>query len=195
MRMWGEKMVESKQNEKKNDEQNVHGAEVDSAEGRIGSGEPTVEKLLVEVEEKQTLLEEMTNRYQRLQADFDNFRRRTRQEKEEISSVVAQDLILQILPVIDNLERALDGKSQQDAKAIVAGIEMIYRQMVNLLAKNGLEAIEAVGVMFNPEQHQAVIRAEDSEHPDGTILEELQKGYRVRDKVVRPSMVKVAGNN
>jgi len=185
-------VVDSKQTE-----QEVPGTEVETggSEGHIDSGEPTIEKLLAAVEEKQTLLEEMTNRYQRLQADFDNFRRRTRQEKDEMSSVVAQDLILQILPVIDNLERALEGKSQQDAQAIIAGVELIYRQMLDLLAKNGLEAIESVGIVFNPGQHQAVIRAEDSEQPDGMIIEELQKGYRVRDKVIRPSMVKVVGNN
>ena len=189
-------MVNSKKTEQEKGKQEIPGAEVETggSEGRIGSGEPTVEKLLVEIEEKQTLLEEMTNRYQRLQADFDNFRRRTRQEKEELSSVVAQDLILQILPVIDNLERALDGKSQQDVQAMIAGVELIYRQMVGLLAKNGLETIESVGVVFDPGQHQAVIRAEDPEQPDGMIIEELQKGYRVRDKVIRPSMVKVVGN-
>jgi len=186
---------DTKQTEQENRKQETLEPEKPSAgaEGRIESGDPTVDKLMAEVEEKQALLEEMTNRCQRLQADFDNFRRRTRQEKEELSAVVAQDLILQILPVIDNLERALDGKSQQDAQAIVAGIEMIYRQMVGLLAKNGLETIDAVGTQFNPEQHQAVMREEDPNQPEGMIIEELQKGYRVREKVIRPSMVKVVG--
>jgi len=186
---------ENKQTEQENmkQEEQKTGVESTGAEGCIESGDPTVEKLMAEVEEKQTSLEEMTNRYQRLQADFDNFRRRTRQEKEELSAVVAQDLILQILPVIDNLERALDGKSQQDAQAIIAGVEMIYRQMVSLLAKNGLETIEAVGNQFNPEQHQAVMREENPNQPEGMIIEELQKGYRVRDRVIRPSMVKVVG--
>lgn len=187
-------MAENKQTKQgQNEQESV--ADTPDAEGCIGSGEPTVEKLMVEIEQKQSLLEEMTNRFQRLQADFDNFRRRTRQEKEELSAVVAQDLILQILPVIDNLERALDGNHQQDTQAIIAGVEMIYRQMLSLLAKNGLEAIESVGNQFNPEEHQAVIREEDSTQPEGTILQELQKGYRVRDKVIRPSMVKVAGNS
>lgn len=189
-------MGENKQTEQEKSIKETQDTTLEAADAQSCSenGEPTVEKLMARIEEKQTLLEEMTNRFQRLQADFDNFRRRTRKEIEETSSVVAQDLMLQILPVIDNLERALDEKSQQDGQAIIAGVELIYRQMVGLLAKNGLEAIEAVGSQFNPEQHQAVLREEDPTQPDGTILAELQKGYRVGNKVIRPSMVKVAGN-
>jgi molecular chaperone GrpE len=168
--------------------------EMASKQGRFLTCEE-MEQLTAAVEEKGVRLEEMTARCQRLQADFDNFRRRTRQEKEELSSVVAQDLILQILPVIDNLERALGSSQLQDAQAIVSGVELIYRQLQGALVKNGMEVIEAVGTTFNPEEHQAVIRVEDTEQPDGAIVAELQKGYRVRGRVMRPSMVKVVSNN
>lgn len=153
-----------------------------------------VDKMMAVLQEKNRLLEENTERLKRLQADFDNFRRRTRQEKEDLSSIVAQNIILELLPVLDNFERALSTASAQDAGGVLSGIEMIYRQFSRALEKNGLTAIEAVGSPFNPEQHEAVMRVEDSEKEDGTVVEELQKGYVVRGKVIRPSMVKVVGN-
>lgn len=153
-----------------------------------------VDKMMAIIEEKNRLLDESTERLKRLQADFDNFRRRTRQEKEELSNIVAQSLILELLPVLDNFERAMAAGNAQDAAGIRSGVEMIYRQFSNALEKNGLIPIQAEGEAFNPERHEAVMRVEDSEKEEGTIIEELQKGYLVRGKVIRPSMVKVAGN-
>lgn len=143
---------------------------------------------------KERLLEEASDRYKRLQADFDNFRRRTRQEKEELSNIVAQNVILELLPVLDNFERALSSVATQDADKMLSGVEMIYRQLAQVLEKSGLTTVEAVGKAFDPQQHEAVMRVEDAEQPDGTIVEELQKGYAVRGKVIRPSMVKVVSN-
>ncbi len=141
----------------------------------------------------QKLLEEQNERYLRLQADFDNFRRRTRQEKEELSTIVTQNMVLQFLPIMDNFERALTGGKSQDADALLSGVEMIYRQFVQVMEKCGLTPIEAVGQLFDPQKHEAVMRVEDSEQPEGTIVEEFQKGYAVGSKVIRPSMVKVVG--
>ena len=141
----------------------------------------------------QKLLEEQNERYLRLQADFDNFRRRTRQEKEELSTIVTQNMVLQFLPIMDNFERALTGGKSQDADALLSGVEMIYRQFVQVMEKCGLTPIEAVGQLFDPQKHEAVMRVEDSEQPGGTIVEEFQKGYAVGSKVIRPSMVKVVG--
>jgi molecular chaperone GrpE len=151
-------------------------------------------KMQTELADKERLLEEHNDRYKRLQADFDNFRRRTRQEKEELSNIVAQNIVLELLPVIDNFERALCSTSFQDADKMLSGVEMIYRQLTQVLEKNGLTAVEAVGQVFNPQQHEAVMRVEDAEQPDGMIVEELQKGYAVKGKVIRPSMVKVVSN-
>lgn len=183
-------------------EANEAGAEIASGDKTEGINEnpevcfnyEEVDKMMAVIQEKNRLLEENTERLKRLQADFDNFRRRTRQEKEDLSSIVAQGLILELLPVLDNFERALSTASTQDAGGVLSGIEMIYRQFARALEKNGLTAIEAVGSAFNPEQHEAVMRIEDSEKEDGTVVEELQKGYVVRGKVIRPSMVKVVGN-
>jgi molecular chaperone GrpE len=170
-------------------------------EERCVASEDTVEvlddmegiKLQSELADKERLLEEYNDRYKRLQADFDNFRRRTRQEKEELSNIMAQNIILELLPILDNFERAL-GSATQDTDKMLSGVEMIYRQLNQVLEKNGLAAVEAVGKVFNPQQHEAVMRIEDAEQCDGMIVEELQRGYAVKGKVIRPSMVKVVSN-
>lgn len=150
--------------------------------------------LQTELAEKDRLLEEHNDRYKRLLADFDNFRRRTRQEKEELSNIVAQNVILELLPVLDNFERALGSATNQDAEKMLSGVEMIYRQFTQVLEKSGLTLVESIGKIFDPQQHEAVMRVEDAEQSDGMIVEELQKGYAVKGKVIRPSMVKVVSN-
>ena len=144
-------------------------------------------------EEKERLLAEAEDRYKRLYADFDNFRRRSRQEKEELSNVVAQNLILELLPVLDNFERALSSLSEEEAAGIGSGVSMIYRQLFGALEKAGLSVVEAEGKEFDPQYHEAVLRVEDADQAEGTIVQELQKGYSVKGKVIRPSMVKVVG--
>ncbi len=151
-------------------------------------------KLEADIVEQKRLVEEHIDRYKRLQADFENHRRRTRQEKEDLSVVVAQNVLLDLLPVVDNFERALSSAATQDAATVLQGVEMIHRQFLQVLEKCGLATVEAVGQIFDPQKHEAVMRVEDENQVDGTIVEELQKGYTVRGKVIRPSMVKVVGN-
>ena len=139
----------------------------------------------------QAELDEQKDRYLRLLADYDNYRRRTQKEKSELSIQVTQDLIADLLPVVDNFERAL-AATGQDADSIRAGVEMVNRQFVSILEQNGLEAINTEDTQFDPNFHQAVMREENTEKPDGTILQELQKGYMVKGKTIRPSMVKVS---
>ncbi|EAX47517.1 GrpE protein [Thermosinus carboxydivorans Nor1] len=153
-----------------------------------------VERLLASIAEKNRLHEEMMERLKRLQADFDNFRRRTRQEKDDLSKVVTEGIVLQLLPVLDNFERALSAATE-DAAALRAGVEMIYRQFTQALEKMGVQPIEAAGAVFDPQYHEAVIRVEDPDRPDNTVVEVLQKGYMVHGKVIRPSMVKVVSNS
>jgi len=147
-----------------------------------------------QVADKDHLIEEHIERYKRLQADFENHRRRTRQEKEDLSMVVAQNVLIDLLPVVDNFERALSSAAAQDAATLLLGVEMIHRQFLQVLEKSGLTTVEALGQMFDPQKHDAVMRVEDETQVDGTVVEELQKGYAVRGKVIRPSMVKVVGN-
>lgn len=186
--------------EKNQQEQDLkQSVSADGGETELSAGETCfdnqeVNKILAAIEEKNRLLDESTERLKRLQADFDNFRRRTRQEKEELSNIVAQSIILELLPVLDNFERAIAAGETQDAAGIKSGVELIYRQFAGALEKNGLTPIQAVGEPFNPERHEAVMKVEDTEKEDGMIIEELQKGYTVRGRVIRPSMVKVAAN-
>jgi molecular chaperone GrpE len=154
------------------------------------------EKLLtLEAELKQS--KDQANEYfshlQRLQADFDNYRRRTQKEKEETIKYAAERIVEAMLPVLDNFERAINStKANQDFNAFSQGVEMIFKQMQNGLAKEGLSAIEAIGQPFDPNLHEAVLRVESEEYPENTVLEELQKGYYLKEKVLRPSMVKVS---
>lgn len=144
--------------------------------------------------DKDKEIQEGVDRLKRLQADFDNFRRRTRQEKEELSAVVAQGLIKDLLPLLDNFERALAIEETAEQSSIREGVEMIYKQLVASLEKNGLERIVAVGQKFDPNYHEAVMRVADESLADDMIAEELQSGYLVRGRVIRPTMVKVVAN-
>ncbi|BBW95541.1 nucleotide exchange factor GrpE [Geobacillus sp. FSL W8-0032] len=157
---------------------------------------PTAEELAAakaQIAELEAKLAEMENRYLRLYADFENFRRRTRQEMEAAEKYRAQSLANDLLPVLDNFERALNIEADSEqAKSILQGMEMVYRSLVDALKKEGVEAIEAVGKPFDPHWHQAVMQAEAEGYEPNTVVEELQKGYRLKDRVLRPAMVKVS---
>jgi len=158
------------------------------------TAEQAAEALLqAEIDKKDAELQEVNDRLMRLRADFDNFRRRTRQEKEELSAVVLQNFMTELLPLVDNFERALAAETA-DADLLRDGIVMVYNQFAAVLQKNGLEPIKAVGEKFDPNFHQAVMRVEDTTKEDNTVVEELQKGYIVQARVIRPSMVKVIAN-
>ena len=135
----------------------------------------------------------MMDRILRLQADFDNYRRRTRQEQSELGAFVTQNLIKELLPVVDNFERALTSRPPDDPSGFGAGVEMILRQLYGVLEKQGISVVETVGTMFDPSKHEAILKIEDSNLPEGTVVEELQKGYSISGKTLRPALVKVAG--
>src|SRR5688500_10424595 len=138
-------------------------------------------------------LEEEHNLYLRTLADFQNFRRRQEEENRQIRQIANRELILSLLPVIDNFERALNAAEQSRSyEALIGGVALTLRQMQDFLKKNGVEAIDSVGQEFDPNFHEAVMRVEDSEHPENTVVEELQRGYSMNDRVLRPSMVTVA---
>ena len=146
------------------------------------------------IEEKEQMLDELTAAHKRLQADFENFRRRTRIEKEELSQVITESVMTKLLPVIDNFDRALTSAPVQDATAIVEGVELIYRQFLTTLEKMDIRPITAVGSSFDPKLHEAVMSVPDENCPDGTVVEEFQRGYTLGAKAIRPSMVKVVTN-
>lgn len=147
-----------------------------------------------ELEALKKQLAEGAERMKRLQADFENFRRRTRQEKEELSNLVVQDFIKELLPMLDNFDRAMAAEAT-DAAKFQQGVEMIYNQLAEILKNRGMELIDTKEAKFDPNFHQAVMRVENPDLEDETIAMELQKGYMVKGKVIRPSMVQVVANS
>ena len=164
-----------------------------AAEEAVEESAETQEQAVDETEQLKAEIEEKKNQYLRLQADFENFRRRTRQEKEELGNVVTQTILKDMLPLLDNFERAL-ASDNKDSEGFHKGVEMIYNQFAEALKKNGLEYIETEGKKFDPNFHQAVMRVQNPDLEDETIAAELQKGYIVKGRVVRPSMVQVVSN-
>ncbi|AIQ54272.1 nucleotide exchange factor GrpE [Paenibacillus sp. FSL R7-0331] len=145
------------------------------------------------VKRLQELAEEAQARTLRVQADFDNFRRRTQKEKEELAQYATSKLVTELLPVLDNFERALvTAPGNAESEAFTKGINMIFRQLEGVLKSEGLTAMETVGQPFNPEYHQAIMQVESEEYEEGIVTEEVQKGYLLKDKVLRPAMVKVS---
>lgn len=141
----------------------------------------------------QELAEEYQGRALRAQADFDNFRRRTLKEKEELAQYATSKLVTELLPVMDNFERALvTTPANPEFEAFTKGVNMIFRQLEGVLKAEGLKAMETVGQPFNPEYHQAIMQVESEEFEEGIVTEEIQKGYLLKDKVLRPAMVKVS---
>jgi molecular chaperone GrpE len=144
------------------------------------------------VAELKAQLEEQENRYLRLRADYDNLLRRNKLDREAAEKYRAQNLLNDLLPVLDNLDRALQVEvTTEEAQSLYKGVEMVYRQFVDATAKEGLEAIAAEGEVFDPNFHQAVMQEQDADKESGIVLRELQKGYKLKDRVLRPAMVSV----
>ena len=144
-------------------------------------------------DKKDEQIEELKDKLTRQMAEFDNFRKRTEKEKSAMYEIGAKDIIEKILPVVDNFERGLGAVTEEQKEdSFVAGMEMIYKQIMTTLDSVGVKAIEAVGNEFDPDFHNAVMHVEDEEVGENIVVEEFQKGYTYRDTVVRHSMVKVA---
>lgn len=147
--------------------------------------EAKIAELEAKIAEQETL-------YLRLRADYDNLARRSRLDREAAEKYRAQSLLTDLLPVIDNLDRALLTETNvEEPSPLYKGVEMVYRQLLDATAREGLELIECVGQPFDPNVHQAVMQESDSEQQQGVVLKELQKGYKLKDRVLRPSMVSV----
>ena len=143
-------------------------------------------------DKKDEQIEELQDQVKRQMAEFDNFRKRTEKEKNQMFEVGAKSIIEKILPVVDNFERGLASiPEEEQGSAFADGMNMIYKQLLNELEQAGVAVIEAVGKEFDPEYHNAVMQVENDELEPGTIAQELQKGYTYRDSVVRHSMVAV----
>ncbi|WP_028783267.1 nucleotide exchange factor GrpE [Thalassobacillus devorans] len=145
-----------------------------------------------ELEKLKQEYDELNNRLLRLQADYDNFRRRTMKEREADRKYKSQDLVTELVPVLDNFDRALKVEVEGDsAKGFVDGMKMVYQQFKAALEKEGVEEIKAEGEAFDPHLHQAVMQDNDENYESNVVIEEMQKGYKLKDRVIRPAMVKV----
>ena len=152
-------------------------------------GIPDEEDAGNEKKETETREESSDTKYMRLMADFQNFKRRTEKEKSDIYAYANEQIALGLLEVIDNFERALDHESTD--KAYAEGMELILKQLIEVLKKSGIEEIKTLGEEFDPNFHNAVMMEDNPDFESGKVTEVLQKGYTLNSKVIRPSMVKV----
>jgi molecular chaperone GrpE len=151
-----------------------------------GSEEPNELELL------QQQLDEETNRHLRLRADYENFKRRVHLDREAADKYKAQNLLSNLLPVLDNFERAMQVETEsEESQSLRKGLEMVYKTLIEATEREGLQVIEASDVAFDPNLHQAVMTETDDAKESGMVLQELQKGYKYKDRVLRPTMVKV----
>ena len=154
--------------------------------------ETTVEKTSenAEIEALKQELEEITDRYKRLMAEFDNYKKRSAKEREGLYNSLIADIITSLLPTLDNLEKAANAKTEDESYK--QGVELVLKQFTDTLSSLGVKEIETVGTTFNPELHEAVSSVQDDELGEKEIKEEFRKGYKIGDKVIRHSMVVVA---
>jgi molecular chaperone GrpE len=147
------------------------------------------------VDDTKTDLEELNNQYLRLAADFANFRKRTDSEREALLKYGSDKAVSQILPVLDNLERAFQSLTEDsDAKTLFQSFRMLHQQLSDAMKGLGVTPIDAVGEAFDPERHEAVSQQPSSDCPDNSVLQVYQKGYLLHDRVIRPAQVVVAVN-
>ena len=131
----------------------------------------------------------LTETVQIVQADFENYKKRTEKDKEEFVKYACQNIVLDLLPILDNFELAL--KHTKNKEEFVKGIELVYSNLIDILDKKGLKPINALSKEFDPVMHEALMQEKSKEKP-GIVIEEFQKGYMINDKVIRPTKVKVA---
>ena len=146
------------------------------------------------LKEKDELLAQKHDRLLRAQADYENYKKRIAREKEDLYKFGNERLLKELLPILDNFERSLThAKESKSLAGVVEGVELIRKEMINTLKKYGLSEISAKGEKFDPSMHEATAQVPSSDHSEGTVMEELQKGYFVHDRLLRPAMVVVAG--
>lgn len=169
----------------------------DTTDGAQTVAEPEVVTIpAAELEAMKAEIEELKDKYLRTAADFDNFRKRQEKEREELICYANERLIGDLLPILDNLERALGASlDETSTESILAGVRMVSEQLHGVLRSCGLEPIPSVGGRFDPNLHEAVGVLPSGAHDEGTVLSELQRGYALKGKVLRPSMVHVASGD
>lgn len=167
----------------------------DSEEQMVETEEITVEEPISEMEESGRLVSEYLDHLQRLQAEFDNYKKRVDREKAELIEYASAELVSELIDIMENLERGVaSAKGSDDIDSIVKGMEMVSTQLKDILGSRGLKPIEAVGKKFDPHYHEAMMMTPTDEYPYNTVIEEFQQGYMIKDKVIRYSKVRVSVN-
>ena len=159
---------------------------------RKSKREQEIEMLKAHVEEKAKLAEESYDRFLRAQAELENYKKRVEREKSTLVKYGNEEFIKAILPIIDNLERALDHTPGENPDGLMEGIKITLNQVLQVLEKFGVTPIASVGEPFDPSKHEAMMQVESTDHEPNTVVSELQKGYFLNDRLIRPAMVSVA---
>lgn len=155
-----------------------------------------VEKLQAQIADKDKELTELKDRYLRSLADNENARKRMRQQSDETVRLQRENFLRELLPIVDNLERAVDAaRDGGNGKPIVEGVEMVLRSLLDFLKTQGVTQITSVGQAFDPQRHEAVDQIESSQHPPNTVVNEFHRGYQIGDRLLRPARVAVARNS
>jgi molecular chaperone GrpE len=153
----------------------------------------SAEELAAQLAEKESQRQELYDRLLRTMAEFDNYKKRVAKDKEDLTRYGNEKLVRELLPVIDNFERALEqAKNSPDQNALQEGVSMILRQLVTLLEKFGVKGFSSVGQPFDPNRHEAMTHQESAEHEENTVIAEFQKGYNLHDRLLRAAMVAVS---
>lgn len=193
------KVADAKAAETETSGMEVSGTSIEKAEKKARRKRRAKVRILREelekVKEKAHKADEYFDQILRLKAEFENYRKRMNREREEFAKYATEELISDFLTVIDNLEKAeSSSKETSDFKALLEGVEMTRKEALRILGQRGLEEVKALGEKFSPELHEAIMHV-DCDEEDGKIVEEFRKGYRLKGKLIRPSMVKVAGRS
>ncbi|MCC7575991.1 MAG: nucleotide exchange factor GrpE [Methanomethylovorans sp.] len=156
----------------------------------VTNGAPSLEEQLCMKDEE---IAQLKDRFLRLTAEFDNFRKRTTREKEEFRKFASENLLLELIEVYDNFERALESaKNTDDVGSVLKGVEMVFKQFVSILEKEGLQKMECMGAEFNPHEHEAMMHVDHPDHEDNTIIEVCRPGFYLHSRVLRPAAVTVS---
>lgn len=177
-------------------DETINSSEENKTENKAGDEAKIKTEVETAVQAENKLQEDfdnLNNQYLRLAADFDNYRKRQAQERESLISYGAQDAMKKLIEVLDNFDRAKQSiENTDDINQVKESFNVLYNQMFDNLSKLGLEVIDAKGQEFDPNFHEAVMQTPTSEHPENHVIMELQKGYKLGDKVLRPTLVNVA---
>lgn len=184
------KIVESKEKEP----MEIEEKEVKVSKEEIVEGNVTITReRLAQLEKQSSLADEYLDYLRRLKAEFENYKKREEKQRAEFIKWANEGLVTELLPVMDSLDRALNGVHvSHSLESFLPGVELIRKQLEDILVKNGLASIETVGNPFDPQKHEALLHVESQEHPEDIVTQELRKGYLLNNKVIRPAQVAVS---